>query len=266
MRNRMLPLAIIAILLCGCSSSSNQYVSDQQLLCKALSFVQDSCGCTNEIQNGILTDDFIAEITECMGYGVCTTCHPNPKPYLFPINICCKDSCYRIITTASALFYYYSKENNIEQSDFRMHLQQILKKDDTLFMCNIPSGYFIGSATFYRVDTTDIEYNLFKCNKAAFLEYYFLRNKYGVYEYINDRFEIGAIVERLFHWSIIVCDGNCSDYYSDIYIRETDYPIFQKDFSEEWISVWMNSFGEKYYFEQGRIIQRKKEQMKRRWW
>jgi hypothetical protein len=57
-----------------------------------------------------------------------------------------------------------------------------------------------------------------------------------------------------------------SDYYSDIYIRETDYPIFQKDFSEEWISVWMNSFGEKYYFEQGRIIQRKKEQMKRRWW
>lgn len=266
MKNRVFALVIMAIVLYGCSSTSNHYAKEQQLLRKALSFTQDCRVCKDEIRNRVPTDDFVAKITECLDYGVCTTCHPNPKPYLFPINICCKDSCYRIIATASALYQYYSEDNNIGQSDFRTLLQQIIKNDDTLFISDMPSGYYIGSSNFYEVDTSDIEYNLFKCNKAAFLEYYFSKNKYGVYEYTNDRFEIGAIVERLFHWGILVCDGNCSDYYSDIYIKGTDYPVYQKDFSEEWISDWMNSFGQKYYFERGRIVQRKKEQTKRRWW
>jgi len=265
MKKKELSLAIIILLFCSCSSSTH-YKKEQQLSHKALSFKQSHCDCANETRKETPQDGYVAELTECLDYGVCAATHPNPKPYLFPININCKDSCYRMIATASALYQYYSKDNIIEQSEFRTLLQQILKNDDTLFLCNIPSGYYIGSSNFYKVDTTDIEYNLFKCNKAAFLEYYFSRNKYGVYEYINDRFEIGAVVEKLFQWGICVCDGNCSDYFPYIYIKEADYPVYQKDFSEEWISEWMNLFGKKYYFERGQIIQRKKDEIKKQWW
>ena len=266
MKKKTFSLTVIIILLCGCSYKTFEQKKEQQLSFKVIFFMQYYCGCPNDLQERIPTDEYIEEITDCIGYNVCNAVHPNPKPYLFPINICCKDTCYRIIATASALYQYYLIENNIGQSEFRTLLQQILKKDDTLSLCNIPSGYYIASSNFYKVDTTDIEYNLFKCNKSAFLEYYFSKDKYGIYNYINDRYETGAIVERLYHWGILVNDGNGSAYYPDIYINEKDYPIYSKDFSEEWISDWMNSFGKKYYIERGHIVKRKKYQMKKKWW
>lgn len=181
-----------------------------------------------------------------------------PYRYLFPIYIKCKNEVRRVITTASGLYYFYSKENQMTVHDFRSYLFKVLKHNDTIEFKSFPF-IDVSSLCFTEINYCEPEFMFFRQNRWAFVNHFFYKSDgISFFYYVNGRNKVGAVVEQVYSWGILVTDGggNCDPILC--YITPDNYPDLsdsKKKYNKEKFDKWDDVFSD-FILDGGKIIKK----------
>lgn len=205
---------------------------------------------------GIPNDEYIEQLLEVID-GVIFSRSAETDRYLFPIYIKCKDKVSRVITTASALYYFYAKENDITVFEFKTKLFSMIKNNDTIEFEQLPFKV-VGSLCFSEINYCEPEFLFFRQNKWAFVNHFFCKQDgISFYYYANGLNKIGAVVEQLYSWGILVSDnGSCNPFYC--YITKENYPDlikYKDECDKEKYHLWDSIF-DNFIIDGGKIVKK----------
>lgn len=212
---------------------------------------------TDTVSVGLPDRSYLEIITRVKDEQIVSRCFDEYR-YVFPVKVEYAGLYYLISFTASGL-YAIGYNKTMSTYDFQKWLVTFLERKDTVKLQELPIR-FVGSANYLIGESYDVEFELFRKSRWAFLNYYFSLDESGLwYNFLGNDFQIPLVISQLYSWGILVIDGAGTDQRSTIAILKNDYPSYfdKTDIIQgnRILSEWTNVFGNRRLFRKTLIPQ-----------